>query len=75
MAEGGRLLPVSGLSEAPFWSADPHVIGFCQSTVVLLGLVAAVLLLRRQLANVRLAWLSASALAVALAALGRWLVA
>jgi hypothetical protein len=42
---------------------------------VLLGWSWAVVLLRRLLANRRSAWLSASALALALALGGRWLVA
>ncbi|MEY3749849.1 MAG: hypothetical protein RLZZ186_268 [Cyanobacteriota bacterium] len=75
MAEAGLVLPVSGWASAPFWQADAHVIAFCQSVAVLLGLLWAVVLLRRQLANSRLAWLSASGLAVLLAAAGRWLVA
>jgi polyferredoxin len=75
MGEAGLLLPVSGFTTAPSWSADPHVIAFCQSLAVLLGLVWAVVLLRRQLANSRPAWFSASVLAVLLAAAGRWLVA
>ena len=75
MAEAGQLLPVSGWRSAPSWQADPHVIAFCQSAVVLLGLGWAWVLLRRQLANSRLAWFSASALALLLAGAGRWLVA
>jgi hypothetical protein len=75
MGEAGLLLPVSfGLSSLPAWQADLHVIGFCQSTAVLAGLLGAVLLLRRQLANSRPAWIGASVLALALAAGGRWLV-
>nr|WP_254896236.1 sigma 54-interacting transcriptional regulator [Synechococcus sp. HK05] len=75
MAEAGTLLPVSGLLAGPAWSADPHVIAFCQSATVVLGLSWAVVLLRRQLARSRQAWLGASALALLLAAAGRWLVA
>ena len=76
MAEAGLVLPVSFSDpQLPAWSADPHVIGFCQSAVVLLGWAWAVVLLRRLLANRRAAWLSASALAMALALGGRWLVA
>ena len=76
MAEAGLVLPVSFSDpQLPAWSADPHVIGFCQSAVVLLGWAWAVVLLRRFLANRRAAWLSASALAMALALGGRWLVA
>ena len=75
MGEAGLLLPVSfGLSSLPAWQADVHVIGFCQSAAVLVGLLGAVVLLRRQLANSRPAWVGASALALALAAGGRWLV-
>ena len=87
MGEAGALLPVSlaplaDLGEAsswwaalPAWRADPHVIAFCQSAAVTVGWLWAVVLLRRQLANSRVAWLSASALALALALGGRWLVA
>ena len=85
MAEAGQLLPVSLaplqgqggalLAPLPAWRADPHVIAFCQSAAVLLGLAWAVVLLRRLLGNHCLAWLGASALAVLLAAGGRWLVA
>jgi polyferredoxin len=81
MAEAGQVLQISlaplgqGWSAlAPVWRADPHVIAFCQSAVVLLGLAAAVVLLRRLLQNQRLAWLGASALALLLALGGRWLV-
>ena len=76
MGEAGALLPVSfGLEQLPLWRADPHVIAFCQSAAVMLGWAWAVVLLRRLLANRRVAWLGASALALALAAGGRWLVA
>ena len=59
----------------PAWSADAHVIVFCQTTAVLLGWGARVLLLRRQLATHHAAWLGVSALALTLALAGRWLVA
>jgi polyferredoxin len=82
MAEAGLVLPVSVASLAPpwaaslpRWSADPHVIGFCQSAAVLLGFSAAVVVLRRMLQSNRLAWLSSTALALLLALGGRWLVA
>ena len=76
MGEAGALLPVSlGDPSLPAWRADPHVIGFCQSAVVALGWVWAVVLLRRLLANSGLAWFSASLLALVLAGGGRWLVA
>jgi len=82
MGEAGQLLPVSlsplqgtWIQSMPSWQADAHVIAFCQSLVVLLGWASSVVLLRRQLATHRAAWLGASGLAVALACAGRWLVA
>jgi len=86
MAEAGALLPVSlaplaasaaepWLQALPAWRADGHVIAFAQSLVVFAGLAAAVVVLRRLLANSRPAWLGASVLAIALAIAGRWLVA
>jgi hypothetical protein len=75
MAEAGTVLSMSGLAAAPAWSADPHVIAFCQSAAVFLGFSWALVLLRRQLARSRPVWLAASALALLLAAAGRWLVA
>ena len=86
MGEAGMVLPVSlapvtqridphWMAMVPSWQADPHVIGFCQSAAVVVGVVWAVVLLRRQLANNLTAWLGASLLAISLAAAGRWLVA
>ena len=82
MAEAGTLLPVSlasldpaWASGLPAWRADVHVIAFCQSMAVVVGLVTSVVVLRRLLQTSRLAWLSASALALVLAGAGRWLVA
>jgi polyferredoxin len=86
MAEAGALLPVSlaplapadgapWLLALPSWRADSHVIAFAQSLAVFSGLAAAVVVLRRLLANSRPAWLAASALALVLAIAGRWLVA
>ena len=82
MAEAGQLLPVSlsfwqpdWAAVVPAWRADSHVIAFCQSAAVLLGWGVSVVLLRRQLATHRSAWLGASVLALALALAGRWLVA
>jgi polyferredoxin len=79
MAEAGLVLPVSlaGLGPGPWpgWSFDDHVIAFCQTLVVLAGVVGAWLLLRRLLLpSRRLIWL-ASLAALGLAAGGRWLVA
>jgi len=82
MAEGGQLLAVSvapwlGWSAAhlPSWSADPHVIGFCQTLAVGLGLAGSVVLLRRLLLPDRLGWLGQAALTLVMAGAGRWLVA
>lgn len=82
MAEAGALLPVSldplhlpWQQALPQWHADPHVISFCQSVAVLLGLVMSVVLLRRQLASHRVAWIGACTVALLLAIGGRWLVA
>ena len=81
MSEGGAFLPVSfspldlSWQEAlPVWRADSHVIGFCQSGAVGLGLLWSVVLLRRQLATHRSAWIVASAWVSVLAVGGRWLV-
>ena len=78
MNEAGLVLPAFGLNGWPAWSADPHVIACCQSSAVALGLtwaIVAIVLLRRQLATSRLAWLGAAAVALFTAAAGRWLVA
>ncbi len=82
MAEGGRVLPVSTTAwwprmarQLPAWSADPHVIAFCQSLAILVGVAGSVVLLRRLLQPQRWGWLALSALAVGLGAGGRWLVA
>ena len=82
MAEAGRLLPVSlspwGSELAgrfPAWSADPHVIAFCQSAVVVLGLGGTLVLLRRLLQPPRWKGLALWGMAVGLALSGRWLVA
>jgi len=82
MAEGGQLLPVSvapwlggSALQFPSWSADPHVIGFCQTLAVGLGLVGSVVLLRRLLLPDRLGWLLQAALTLLMAGAGRWLVA
>ncbi|MEB3333082.1 MAG: sigma 54-interacting transcriptional regulator [Synechococcaceae cyanobacterium] len=82
MAEAGLLLPVSVAPLAlhwaaalPAWSADTHVIGFCQSLVVLLGVAGSAVLLRRLLQPALRGWLLLSGLAVLLGGAGRWLVA
>ena len=82
LSEAGQLLPVSVAAmnwtwtqSLPAWRADVHVIAFCQSTVVLVGWGASVVLLRRQLATDLMAWLGASGFALGLTLAGRWLVA
>jgi hypothetical protein len=63
------------LAGLPAWRADSHVIGFCQTLAVGLGLVGSVVLLRRLLLPERLGWLAQSALVLGLAVAGRLLVA
>lgn len=80
MAEAGTVLAVSlaplgaAVPALPAWSADSHVIAFCQSGALLLGLLGAVVLMRRLWPPARLQ-LAGLGLAVLLAAGGRWLVA
>jgi polyferredoxin len=82
MAEGGLVLPVSVVpwwpelaGWLPAWSADSHVIGFCQSLAVAVGVAGSVVLLRRLLQPLRWGWLALGWLALGLGAGGRWLVA
>jgi len=82
MAEAGRLLPVSlapwwpeAAAQMPAWSADPHVIGFCQSLVLVVGMGGSVLLLRRLLLQAWRPWLLVSLVPLALGLGSRWLVA
>ena len=62
------------LAELPAWAADPHVIGFCQTLAVGLGLIGSVVLLRRLLLPGRLGWLLQVGSTLILAAAGRWLM-
>ena len=71
MAEAGTVLPDGW----PQWSADPHVIGFCQTVVVLIGWVGAVILSRRLLDLNRRAWIRGSMVLFLVSLSGRWLVA
>ncbi|MGB7565380.1 MAG: 4Fe-4S binding protein [Prochlorococcaceae cyanobacterium] len=82
LAEGGQLLPVSlqpllgaWARQLPSWSADPHVIGFCQSLALLAGVAGSLVLLRRLLLPGARAFWWGSALALMLGSSGRWLVA
>ena len=71
MAEAGTLLP----NGWPQWSADPHVIGFCQSMVVGIGWIGAAILSRRLLDLNRRAWVMGSMVLLLVSLSGRWLVA
>ena len=88
LLEAGRLLPVSaaGLGSSfagvqtwafglPQWSADPHVLAFCQSLSVLVGALACLPLVVRLLQPGRLGLALAGSGLLLLAASGRWLVA
>jgi hypothetical protein len=74
LEEGSSQL-LSLLERLPAWSADPHVIGFCQTLVVGIGLAGSVVLLRRLLLPARLGWILQAAATLAMAGAGRWLVA
>ena len=73
--EEGLSQPLSLLGQLPAWSADLHVIGFCQSLAVALGLAGSVVLLRRLLLPGRLGWLVQATITLVIAGAGRWLVA
>jgi polyferredoxin len=81
MGEGGRLLPVSlaplvpAAAALPAWSADPHVVAFCQSLCTGVGVVGTAVLLRRLLLPDLWRWLALCALAAGLGLAGRVLVA
>jgi hypothetical protein len=62
------------LAGLPAWVADPHVIGFCQTLAVGVGLLGSVVLVRRLLLPDRLGWLLQAGGTLALAVAGRWLV-
>ena len=70
MLEGGTLLPVGW----PSWSADPHVVGFCQSVLVTIGWVGSVVLARRLIIPERFNWELGSMVMLVLSCAGRWLV-
>ncbi len=71
MAEAGTVLPHGW----PQWSADPHVIGFCQTLVVGIGWIGAAILSRRLLDLDRRAWVMGSMMLLLVSFSGRWLVA
>ncbi len=80
MAEAGALLPVSlaplgaWAAALPSWSADPHVIGFCQSLALVIGAAGSLVLLRRLGPRGLGGWLAGGS-TLLLAGVGRWLVA
>jgi len=71
MAEAGTVFPHGW----PQWSADPHVIGFCQTLVVGIGWIGAAILSRRLLDLDRRAWAIGSMMLLLVSFSGRWLVA
>jgi polyferredoxin len=73
LGEGAESL-AAVLAGLPAWAADPHVIGFCQTLVVGLGLIGSVVLLRRLLLPGRIGWLLQVGSTLILAAAGRWLM-
>jgi hypothetical protein len=81
MGEGGRVLPVSfaplGAQAAalPAWSADPHVVAFCQSLATAVGVAGSLVLLRRLLQPSFGRWLLLGGLTLGLGVAGRLLVA
>ena len=70
MLEGGTLLPDGW----PQWQADAHVIAFCQTLAVGVGLGTAMVMLRRLLDQSRRTWLVGSMVLVLLSLGGRLLV-
>ena len=74
MTEAGLVLQV-GMGPNWFgWSADPHVVEFCQSASVLAGLLGTLVLSRRMLYGESQRLWQLSSLAIALGWGGRWLV-
>ena len=71
MAEAGTVLPPGW----PQWSADPHVIGFCQTVVVVVGWAGAAVLTRRLLDRDHRRWLVGSMVMLLISFGGLWLVA
>ena len=71
MGEAGTVSPQGW----PHWSADPHMIGFCQNSVVGIGWIGAAILCRRLLDLNRWAWMMGSMKLLLISASGRWLVA
>jgi hypothetical protein len=81
MGEAGLVLPVSlaplgvAVEGLPAWSADPHVVAFCQTLALLVGVGGSVVLLRRLLQPARITWVGLSLATLLLGGAVRWLVA
>ena len=71
MGEGSTLLPEGW----PQWQADPHVIGFAQTLVVVIGWAGAVALSQRLMRSFDRNWRIGMAGLVLISVGGRWLVA
>ena len=71
LLEAGTVLPAGW----PQWSADPHVIGFCQTLMVTVGWGGTVVLLRRLLVQNFTQWVFSGLMLLILSLAGRWLVA
>ena len=80
MGEGGLVLPLSlapltTTTPLPSWSADPHVVAFCQSVATGVGVIGSAVLLRRLLQSDWLRSLLLAGGALVLGVAGRLLVA
>ena len=71
LLEAGTVLPAGW----PQWSADPHVIGFCQSLKVSVGWGGAVVLRGCLLVQNSTQWVFSSLMLLNLSLAGRWLLA
>ena len=71
MREAGTVLPAGW----PQWQADIHVIGFCQTLVIAVGALGAIVLVRRLVEQEHMGRLRSSMVLLLLSAAGRWLVA
>ena len=70
MTEAGTVLPIGW----PQWSADTHVIGFCQSLTIALGWLGCVVLVRRLISPQQQSWLIGSGALLIVALASRWVV-
>ena len=70
MLEAGTILPTGW----PQWSADPHVIGFCQTLAISIGVVGSMVLTRRLRDDRSENWRLVSTMMVLFGVAGRWLV-